>query len=152
MADTIAKRIVDAVATRLSGIVTGAGYNTDAGNQVYTGRRSFDASDPLPALSVWMTGEDTEPETNLRFRNQLSIDIEGFALIGSDAHAAAHALLGDVKKALYAAEVTLGGLANNMIYTGSDIGPPDDGSGIVTITARIVVEYDSSWNDPYTPV
>lgn len=152
MADSIAKRILTAVATRLSAITVAGGYHTDAGKRIYMGMPSFDSEDDtFPLLAVFSREEPPQALTGQRSRNTLTVLVNGFLLADNDATNKAHDTLADVKKAvLLAADSTLGGLAHHLAYLGSEQRLPEDGSTVVALEIRFDATYDENYGDPYT--
>lgn len=148
--DTIAKQNIDAIKTRLQAILVAGGFNTNAGAQVYVGRRSFDENDTLPAVTVFDNGEQSEEIGSKRVRNELVVSVEGFAAPSGDSLTATSDLVGDIKKAVLLDDVSLGGLAQYLGYRGYSAQPPRDGGTISSVLVNFSVVYDERYGDPYT--
>ncbi|WP_041646656.1 hypothetical protein [Aromatoleum aromaticum] len=149
-ADTIAA----AIATRLQTIRIANGYATDAGAAVYRGRTSFDAAD-VPCITI------AEPEDEIEEQRdhpdgdgadliaRLPFTIEAFAACNPDApNVAGHQLVADIKRAIFSADITLGGLAVTLRYLGRTIAPREPGARIVTVAVKIRVGYTENLAAP----
>lgn len=152
--DSIPKKILSALETRLETILTDDGFNTDAGLNVYRGRRSFDWADAtlFPAVSVFDPVEEADPSHEERIDNILTVFIEGHCWADPDDPAdGAHDLLADIKKAVLVYDnQTLGGLAASMEYGGREIEFPDDAGSVVTVRVTVKIAYPELYGDPYT--
>lgn len=155
--DTVAKRIVQTLATRLGVVQVANGYNTDAGLRVFRGRRSFDASTvTLPVLSVW--NPESEPDEMYhaeRLDMTASVVVEGFAVADVNApNDTAQDLLGDIKQALFlhetTADQTVNGLAVQIRFRGEVTQVPEEGATVVSVLVRADVFYPELHGDPYT--
>jgi hypothetical protein len=146
VADTIADRIISAIQTRLQTITVANGFSTNAGNAVYLDRASLDSEQTFPAILVFDLEEESEPLTNRRQRNRMTIQVVGFAQ-DTDCRP----LVGDIKDAvLDATDTHLSGLAHNVGYDGYQIERPEDGSRFARVNVLFNAEYDENYGDPYT--
>lgn len=141
-----ANDIAAAVATRLQGIAVASGFATDAGLYVHRGKLGLDA-DHLPAITV------IEPEDNIETQRiddrtawdgpidtnvLLPIIIEATGPCDADdPNVAGHALVADIKRAVFRGDLTWGGRATHTRYIGRTIAPRQDGTSLVTVTVQI---------------
>lgn len=149
---TLAQQNIEAIKSRLQAILISGGFNTDAGGQVFVGRRSFDENDTLPALAVFDNGEESQELTSMRVRNELVISVEGFVAAGGDALTATSNLVGDIKSSVLLADISLGGLSQYLGYRGYQVQPPRDGSGIGSVLVNFSIVYDEGYGAPYTAI
>ncbi len=154
MPDTIAKRIVLAVDARLKTILTGSGFNTDAGNNVYRGRRSFEAvhlaTVPV-AVTVFSPETEAEDDNRDRIDNDMTVAIE-FVAVPQDADNpfdTAQDVLGDIATAVELADRTLGGLAVNFRRAGQTVQMPADSATVVTGRASYAAVFPDLYGKPY---
>lgn len=154
MPDSIPKQILSALTTRLGTILIDDGFNTDAGLNVYRGKKSFDweNQDLFPAISVFDPLEEVEAGHEERNDNTLTVHIEGHVWADPDNPAdGAHDLLADIKKAvLLFDDQTLGGLAAGMEYAGAEIEFPDDAGSVISLRLTVKIAYPELYGDPYT--
>lgn len=152
MTDPKALQIVKALAARLEVIRTANGYRTDAGAQVYRGRIVFDASDSLPALTVF-DDEDDVLQINgaLRAKLGLSVTIEGIAQADPDNPSdTGHAMVADIKKAIFSPDYdqTFGGMVAKLSYAGRRMQSREGGSGHISVAVMLTVEYVEDLTNP----
>jgi hypothetical protein len=127
--------------TRLAGILESNGFETNIGTKVWRGRRKIPADEEVPVCII-TEGDDTPGE---KLPNKTSRKItQTYVLDAFDAcepdnpNDKAHAMLRDLKKAIFQPDGMFGGKVRNLEYLGRDIGPRPDGAGFVQV--RIVVE------------
>lgn len=134
--------------------MTDDGFNTDAGVNVYRGKKSFNwvNQDLFPAISVFDPVEEVEAGHEERNDNMLTVFIEGHVWADPDDPAdGAHDLLADIKKAvLLYDDQTLGHLAAGMEYGGREIEFPDDAGSTITVRVTLKIAYPELYGDPYT--
>lgn len=134
-----------ALADRLKTITRENGYRTDAGRYVWHGRLTIDP-DELPAITLFEREDEIE---NQRVNNSTggeSIDtnillpyaIEASAPCDADHPArTGRALVADIKRCIFAGDLTWGGLARLTQYTGRTIAAREPGSNIVTVAVFV---------------
>lgn len=151
---TLLKRAADVAGelnTRMLTITKTQGAETDVGQTVLRGRRKID-EDQVPCVvivegldSAVMGPSKRSPGVKLR---------QGYVLVGYDKcdpnhpNDKAHAMIRDLKRAVFADGSTLGEQVIGVEYVGRDIGPRGDGISIVSATIEIVVEYEESLQNP----
>lgn len=133
-----------AIQTRLQAIATSAGYNTNAGSQVYLGVRGLDAlTQTFPALSIFSGPEQADKLTANRYRCNRIVQIAGYVSDTAAPTTALEYLIEDIQRALELSDETLGGLVNSLSYEGIDvIEPREDGGTVSTLVVRYSIEYD----------
>ena len=154
-AASVARRARQAVALRLHDIRTLAGYNTDMGLYVSTGRiaPTADALSVGPAVTVYTPSEEfIEPSGNQQ-RIALSITVEAFAAYLDDPDTVADDLLADLKTALLrAAQPALtdaeGPIGQRLAYVSADIDLPDPGEQMVMVTVTLRCPYFELYGSP----
>lgn len=136
--------------TRLQGITVALGSETDIGLRVYRGRKNVD--EQMVPCAVLIEGTDTPtdrpgrlPAAAIRQRyvvaayNTCDVD---------NPNDAAHAVIRDIKRALFKDGGTLGGKVHKVTYAGRDIGPRVDGYPAVFATVNIDVDYVEDLTNP----
>lgn len=154
MPDSVAKQILTKLDTRLKTILVANGYNTNAGQRVYRGRKSFDWGDAalFPAISVFDPEERCESlhEERNDYLLVFHVEAHGFASASNPADLA-HDLIADIKKALFIySDQTLGGLVVSFEYKGREIQLPEDAGSVVSVRVVAEVKYPELYGDPYT--
>lgn len=151
-----AAHIAAAVATRLATITRANGYNTDAGLHVWRGRTAIDTAE-LPSLTLFEQEDQVEAQRIIDSPAPTSIDtnlllpliIEGSAVCDPDhPNVTGHALVADIKRALFSADLKWGGLATHTRYLGRTLGPREGGDDIVTVTVQIRIGYTEDLAKP----
>jgi hypothetical protein len=142
-----AAAIAAALADRLATIRIANGYHTDAGQTVWRGRTALDPDD-LPSITLFEQEDLVESQRVMDSTAPTSIDcnillpfaIEGSAWCDPDhPNLVGHALIADIKRALFNADLTFGGTASHTRYIGRTIGPREGGDHIVTVTVQIQI-------------
>lgn len=137
--------------TRLLTITKAQGAETDVGLRVLRGRRKID-DDQVPC-AVIVEGLDS-PTAGLSKRNPGVKLRQGYVLVAYDKcdpnhpNDKAHAMIRDLKRAVFRDGATLGEQVMGVEYMGRDIGPRADGVNIVSATIEIIVEYEESLQNP----
>lgn len=143
-----AASIMDATQQSLEGITKANGYNTDAGREVYRGRETLGEDDPVPALSIFVDGEDhqaTRPNCDRRGIN-LRLSIVGF--VRPDPDDALDGMLqmqADIKRALFrmSGELSpLGRLAQNVEYDGTEFLYREEGGVFAAAIVQVSVQFE----------
>lgn len=152
-ADTIAA----AVAARLAGITQANGYATDLGLHVSRGNLSVDP-DKLPSCTL-IEQEDQVESQRIDNRQSgadpidshilLPFTIEATSLCDPDKpNVAGHALVADIKRAIFGGDLTWGSLASHTKYLGRTLGPRPEGANLVTATVQIRIGYTEDLAKP----
>jgi hypothetical protein len=120
MADTQRQQIVAALLTRLQGILTTSGYETNAGQHVFEWPDvELSEEDEMPAVVVRDTDGPVERATNSKDLHTMVVGIECLAK-GSTAPAEVRKVMGDVVKAV-GVDLWFGGLAHDTNLVGTSI-------------------------------
>ncbi len=145
---THARDIALALDTRLRGIAPAAGYRTPMGERVYRGRRRLN-EEHIPCIVL--IESDDEPQDHRPGRVKLAQRylIEGHTPCDPDnPNDAAHDILSDLKRAIFAGDDTLGGLVRTLKYLGRSIEPREDGLSLVSASIEIEVDYIEDLSNP----
>ena len=144
-----ASEVAAELATRLSTITIANGFETDIGLKLFRGRRNIDDQ----AVPCAMLIEGNDQVSSRAGRTNTYEIVQGYVLGGyvpcdpDNPNDAAHALLRDLKKAVFKDE-NLGRKVKKVNYTGRDIGPRTDGVAIVMAIIEITVEYVEDVSNP----
>jgi hypothetical protein len=128
MADSIRKRILLVVASRVAAITTENGFNTDAGRSVYIGGMpTLGPSDPDAVIAVIPQSQNAGL-TQMHVAGEWPIDI--VAVANASAQRDDHALLvedvlADIQRAIELEDRTLGGLIGARDFSVGDTKPYD---------------------------
>ncbi len=137
--------------SRLQTIRATNGAETDIGRDVMMGRRKIPADDQPPCLIV-LEGEDDvkdRPGTLPMVLVSQNYIIDGFDACDPDnPNEKAHAIIRDIKKAIFKDGTTWSGKVKSVKYLGRDIGPRPDGVALVQARVMISVEYIEQLNQP----
>lgn len=147
MSDTV-KNALSAIETRLQAILVASGYNTDAGNQVYLGRRYFVGENTVyPLLTIFTGSEDPSGEGALGgYDLSRDIIIEGYVDDASTPTVSLENLIEDIQQALEQSDITLGGVVDSLDYAGLEAPePPNDGSSIATVQVNYRIGYQRAY-------
>ncbi len=145
-----AGEIATALSARLATIKKVNGFETDIGLRVYRGVRKVE-DDAVPC-AVLIEGSDTVVSRAGKLPTA-NID-QGYLLGGyapcdpNNPNDAAHAIIRDLKKAVFAGNATLDGKVPMVTYTGRDIGPRTDGVAIVFALIEVTVNYVENLTAP----
>lgn len=135
--------ILQTIAARLQTVLIVNGYHTNAGQRVSMGNIWLE-EDEAPALTLH-EGAPTQGGYSLvrsigragagGMKMRAEYTVEGFADCGSlDPYVAGHALIADIKRALFAnGGLTLGGNAGDHIMEGHGIMPRAQGSNRIAV-------------------
>lgn len=156
MVDSVAKRLVLEISSRCQQITVANGFHTNAGQQVFRGRVTFDAeADPLPALSIFAHEEVIEQNMHDE-RMDVKLNIAIFAHAETDALNPldiAEDLVADIKRAvLLLSNRSAGGLCQDIRYAGREAAPPEDGSNTTSVRVHFEVLYPEIYGDPHTVI
>jgi hypothetical protein len=148
-----AEDIADEIATRIQGITIANGYETDIGVKLMRGRRKIPADDD-PPCSVLIEGNDSVDDTNgrtqaARVKIRVPYMVDGFDRCDpNNPNVKAHAMIRDIKRAIFKGDANLGGRAFEVKYVGRDIGPRPDGVGLVQARVAFEVVYAEDLANP----
>lgn len=131
------------ISTLLAGISVANGYETDIGvSRVYRGKRKIEDAD-VPCAVV-LTGEDRIGDNVGRTDVLVYQDfvLGGYAACDPDhPNDTAHAIIRDIKRAIFAGGPNFDRQVKAVRYAGKDIGPRADGMPIVFAIVHVTVEY-----------
>lgn len=148
---TRAADIASEIAARLATILTSNGKETDIGRDVMRGRRNLPEDDKPPCIVV-LEGNDEPRSTPGRIpscQTMLKFVIDAFDVCDpNNPNDKAHAMIRDIKRAIFHDGTTLGGQVRSVMYTGRDIGPRPDGAALVEACVSIVVEFVEDLRNP----
>lgn len=136
---------------RLQTILLANDCETDIGRQVMMGRRRFPADDQPPCITVAETPDNVEdrPGRVPQVLVQATYVIDGFDACDPDnPNDKAHAMIRDIKRAIFVDGTTLGGAVKKCDYLGRDIGPRPDGVALVQARVNIGVTYVETLAEP----
>ena len=135
--------VAEEIVTRLSGITLAAGAETNIGTNVKQGKRKLPAEDEIPCCYLIEGGDDVE-DTAGRMQTALVKVRQAYVIDAFDAcdpdnpNLKAHAMIRDIKRALFKDGRTFGGKVVEVSYMGRDIGPRPD--GVALVQARVMIE------------
>lgn len=84
MADSIKKKILNAIDTRLKMILAANGYETNAGQNVFYWRTQMVPETSLPAIVYRDTVNRSEVGAGGLYENLLTVEIDGFVVASTD--------------------------------------------------------------------
>lgn len=144
------------ISSLLAEITTANGYETDIGARVFRGRLKIDPTH-VPC-AVLIEGEDRPGDQQQRTSLKITQDyvLGGYVQCDPDhPNDAAHAVLRDIKKALFRRrsgdvieQQNFDGRVKAVRYVGRDIGPRADGEAIVFAVVHIEVDYAETLTPP----
>lgn len=145
-----ADEIATLLSARLATIREVNGYETEIGARVFRGVRKVE-DDQVPC-AVLIEGGDTVEQSKSRVpsaRIQQDYILGGYTTCDpANPNDAAHAVIRDLKKVIFAGDATLGGKVPIIEYRGRDIGPRTDGVPIVFALIEITVTYVEDLTNP----
>lgn len=136
---------------RLRGILLVNGCETDIGRDIMLGRRKIPGDDRPPCIVLLEGGDDPldQPGRLPTVLISQGYVIDGFDICDPDnPNTKAHAIIRDLKRAIFAGGTTLGGAVKTVKYLGRDIGPRPDGVALVQARILISVEYVEDLSNP----
>ena len=146
-----ALEVSNSISERLQTIRIADGFQTDIGAKVMMGRRKIPGDDEPPCIIVGEGSDDVQDQPGRIPSVLVSQDylIDGFDECDPDnPNLKAHAIIRDIKTALFYDGVTLGGKVKKVNYLGRDIGPRADGVALVQARVMISVEYVEDLTNP----
>lgn len=130
------------VKSRMQSISVANGFETDIGSQVFAGRRRIPADDELPAAVITEGDDFPDDNQNTRIKNLQTYLLDGFDVCdANNPNDKAHAMIRDMKKAMFGDGITFNTQVRKVTYLGRDIGPRPDGLAFVQARIMIQVEY-----------
>ena len=162
MTDSVAKKILLALRSRLEMITLANGYQTDAGRNVMIGQRLADhRADILPAIRVMRSNEPTIQLQGRRRDLTFAASVECFVLADQDNPGLAlEDVIADVKKALFLADdrylqdVVSGKclLHTELSLDVIALAPVEPGSRVESAVMAVSGAFPELYGDPYTIV
>jgi len=139
------------IKSRLQEILVASGCETDIGRDVMMGRRKIPGDDKPPCMIV-LEGVDFISDTPGRLPTALIEQQYVISAYGpcdpDNPNDAAHAMIRDIKRAIFKGDATFGGKVRLVKYLGRDIGPRPDGVALVEAQVLIAVEYVENLSEP----
>lgn len=135
----VAQEVVD----RLSTITIAQGAETNIGSNIKQGKRKLPAEGEIPCCYLIEGGDDVE-DTSGRSQTALAKVRQAYVIDAFDAcdpdnpNTKAHAMIRDIKRALFKDGRTFGGKVVEVMYRGRDIGPRPD--GVALVQARVMID------------
>lgn len=152
MSNPVSYQVLDALRTRLQAISLDGGFNTDAGERVYLGKRRInpDQLDIGPAINIYDTEDEVDEETaawDESVRATMTIMVDAFIRdVDGEGTELAHLVIQDIfNAALSATDLTLSGVALDLGYAGRTIEYPEVGGDTIAIS----MEFSSLIDLPY---
>lgn len=145
--------VANEIVNRLQSITLVLGAETNVGVNVFQGKRKLPLDDEVPCAII-IEGDDDVEDTAGRLHSALckvsqSYVIDAFDICNPDnPNIKAHALIRDIKRALFKDGRTFGGRVVEVKYLGRDIGPRADGVGIVQARVLISVSFAEDLANP----
>lgn len=146
-----AEDIAKLIEARMQQITVAGGYETDIGTRVLRGARKVD--DSWVPCSVIIEGND-KPEQSPSLKSAV-VKIEQNYVLGGytqcdpqNPNDAAHKIIRDLKKAMFADGANLAEKVVKIEYKGRDIGPRTDGVAIVFAIIELTVTYVEKLSEP----
>lgn len=145
------KRIIDEIKTALENILIANGYATDAGNNVFLDRSSFDDAETKPFINIDESEDSLIEQSGTiagsKFKLSLPISIEATNnCIPLEPSSKGHELIGDIKKCLFSQEWTID--IKEINYQSSTIAQHESGSGVVSVSVNAEVIYIETIGNP----
>lgn len=145
------QQILEASVARLAVIQRGNGYATDAGDAIQLGEfTELGPDDPAEAIAV-VPGEDVTRTQGDKHGITLPLEIQAIARVDLDEpHAAAEAVLADIKRAYEQADRTLGGLleGKGIRRLVTRTLPREAGMTTVGVGVTYLLDFQETWGDP----
>ncbi len=141
-----ASELAAAVFARVSSITIANGYSTDIGLKVYRGKKTADAVE-APLAFIVEGDDDALDQKGIEARVKIQYAIEGHtACDPENPNDAVHAIVADLKRAIFGGDRTYGGIVrgnnggNSIEYKGRVVGEREEGASIVG--AAILVSFE----------
>lgn len=138
---------------RLSGILIANGAETNIGTKVFMGRRRIPADEETPCILVLEGGDTMDYSVGRRNGAQVKLTqeyvIDAFDSCDPDnPNDQAHAMIRDIKRAIFTGNRMLDGNVFAVEYRGRDIGPRPDGAPYVQVRVVIAITYAEDLANP----
>lgn len=137
---------------RMEGIRIANGCETDIGRKVYRGKRKVDEDKVGDGCSVLIEGDDDPQDRSGRkptIKNAQRYVLGAYVPCDADhPNDAAHAVLRDLKRAIFGGAENFDGRVFYVSYRGRDIGPRADGVNIVFALIEIDVQFVEDLANP----
>lgn len=146
-----ASAVAAEIKARLLSIRLENGAETDIGRDVMMGRRKIPGDDQPPCVMVLEGLDDPKDQPG---RNPTVLISQQYVVSAFDAcdpdnpNDQAHAMIRDIKRAIFKDGTTWGGKVKSVIYQGRDIGPRPDGVALVQAQVLLLVEYVEDLANP----
>ena len=144
-----ANAIAQLIVQRLEHIQQANGYQTNAGLNAFRGRKAipalpavvlFEPEDLVESQAADGSGDAAGPAVNAALL--LPFDIQALADCDPDVHmTTGHALVADIKRAIFGGDMRWGDLATHTRYLGRTIAPRADGDTTVSVTVQIRIGF-----------
>lgn len=127
-------RIVNELAARAATILTGNGFYSDMGAQVFRDRRPPQTSE-LPCVLITLNERSAVENLTYRARCDQTVTVTGFRALDGDSEPIGIEILADIQRAIETSDETLGGLLMGaqygLQYASDEIFLPDTGESVV---------------------
>lgn len=139
------------IKTRLQAILLTNNCETDIGRDVMMGRRKIPGDDQPPCVMVLEGLDDNQDQPG---RSPLALVEQQYVISAFDKCDAdnpndqAHAMIRDIKRAIFKDGADWGGKVKKVKYIGRDIGPRPDGVALVQAQVLISVTYVEDLSNP----
>lgn len=148
---TKASEVSAEIERRLRSITLVNGCETDIGRDVMMGRRKVPGDDQPPCLIVLEGGDDPRDSPG-RMPSVLITQtyvFDGFDKCDPDnPNSKAHAMIRDIKRAIFKGDATLNRAVRSVTYLGRDIGPRPDGAALVQARVTISIDFVEDLTNP----
>ena len=140
------EEVSDAIEARIATITVANGYETDIGLKLLVGKRRLPAEDEAPCANII---DFAQTPKDLAKGNMTDAFVEQrFVVVGTAActdkdhpNRTGHALMRDIKRAIWKDGTTLGDKVKAVRFTGSDMGARPEGGDFMQAAVSFVVEY-----------
>jgi len=157
MADPISLQILKALEIRCQSILISNGFNTDAGNQVYLGKRQVnpDEVESGPVLLLFDESDEIDTEqvtTCIKYVVAMDVTIQVHMEYDANDHTELlHKLVQDIKKAIFNAINPLDGMPSNClsIMPGNRrVIYPSNGGDVLAARQGVQIQYVEDYGNP----
>ena len=156
MADTVRKKIIQAVLSKLAIIMVANGFNTEIGGNVERGK-THDDPENVPKLSLWAGREEAGKIIGAHVCN-MNLRLEALLAVGSEEPSVlAEKALGDMIRAMCggwggqsALATTTGGYGDEIVYQSGGVESwPEPEQKVLGVPAEFIIKYRIKIGDPY---
>lgn len=152
MSDPVSYQILDALRLRLEAISPGAGYNTNAGANVFLGSRQVNPHDLDEGAALQIYDTEDEPDEESAFgdepiRLRQTIVVSAFIRdVNDESLRLMHLVIQDIFNAvLDVTDRTIGGLALDLGYAGKTVEYPEPGGDVLSVA----LEFSCLFEQPF---